>query len=74
MKFVSNCKLQDVKVIIGEREYLAESQDDLHFSVELQGIRIEKEYTFEVLAGSNIRIANLKFRLKSSGMIDNDIL
>ena len=74
LKFVSNCKLQDVKVIIGEREYLAESQDDLHFSVELQGIRIEKEYTFEVLAGSNIRIANLKFRLKSSGMIDNDIL
>ena len=35
---------------------------------------MEKEYTFEVLAGSNIRIANLKFRLKSSGMIDNDIL
>ena len=74
LKFVSNCKLQDVKVIIGEREYLAESQDGLHFGVELQGIRIEKEYSFEVLAGSNIRITNLKFRLKSSGMIDNDIL
>ena len=74
LKFVSNCKLHNVKITIGEREYLAESQDDLHFSVELQGIRIEKEYIFEVIADSNIRIENLKFKLKSSGMIDNDIL
>ena len=34
----------------------------------------EKEYMFEVVADGNIRIENLKFRLKSSGIIDNDIL
>ena len=50
------------------------SDDDLHFTAELQGLRIEKEYMFEVVADGNIRIENLKFRLKSSGIIDNDIL
>lgn len=63
-----------MKVLIGEREYLAQSDDDLHFTAELQGLRIEKEYMFEVVADGNIRIENLKFRLKSSGIIDNDIL
>ncbi len=74
LEFVANCKLHNVKVIIGEREYIAESKDDLYFSVELQGIRMEKEYIFEVEADNNIRIEELKFRLKSSGMVDNDIL
>lgn len=74
LQFVTNCKLHNVKVLIGEREYLAQSDDDLHFTAELQGLRIEKEYMFEVVADGNIRIENLKFRLKSSGIIDNDIL
>lgn len=74
LQFVANCKLHNVKVLIGEREYSAQSDDDLHFTAELQGLRIEKEYVFEVIADGNIRVDNLKFRLKSSGIIDNDIL
>lgn len=74
LEFVSNYKLHNAKVILGEREYSAESQDDLHFRVELQEQRAEKEYVFEVVADNNIRIDGLKFRLKSSGMVDNDIL
>lgn len=74
LEFVSNCKLNNVKVLIGDREYQAKSNDNLHFSAELQGLRVEKEYMFEVVADGNIRIDNLKFRLKSSGIIDNDIL
>ena len=74
LKFTANCKLSDVSITIGDKRFVATSDDKKHFSVELQGIRLEKEYTFDVWSNSNVICRNLKFRLKSAGMVDNDIL
>jgi hypothetical protein len=74
LKFTANCKLANVSITIGDKKFIATSDDKKHFSVELQGIRLEKEYTFDVWSDSNVICRNLKFRLKSAGMVDNDIL
>ena len=74
LKFTTNCKFTNVSVTIGDKRFVAVSDDKKHFSVELQGIRLEKEYLFDVWSNSNIICKDLKFRLKSAGMVDNDIL
>lgn len=74
LKFTANCKLSNVSITIGEKRFVVISEDKKHFSVDLQGIRLEKEYTFDVWSNNNIICKDLKFRLKSAGMVDNDIL
>lgn len=74
LKFTANCNLSNVSITIGEKRFVAISEDKKHFSVDLQGIRLEKEYTFDVWSNNNIICKDLKFRLKSAGMVDNDIL
>ena len=74
VKFISNCKLNNVTVSIGDKFFDAVSDDGKHFSVELTGYRLEKEYLFNVYSDNSLICKDLKFKLKSVGFADNDIL
>lgn len=74
LKFVSNTRLSNVSIVIEGKQFKATSDNDVKFSVELEGFRREKEYTFDVLSNNNPISKGLKFRLQATGMSDNDLL
>ena len=37
-------------------------------------MRVAKEYSFDVLSNGNVLEQGLKFKLKSAGFVDNDLL
>ena len=74
LKFVSNHLLNNVNVLIGDKRYTAVTTDGKHFEVELKGFNREKEYSFIVLSNNNPIVKDLKFKIKTAGMSDNDLL
>ena len=74
LKFVSNHLLNNVNVLIGDKRYTAVTTDGKHFEVELKGFNREKEYSFIVLSNNNHIVKDLKFKIKTAGMSDNDLL
>lgn len=74
LKFVSNTRLSNISIIVEGKQLKAVTNDDRKFSVELQGFRREKEYSFDVLSNNNPICKGLKFRLQAAGMSDNDLL
>jgi hypothetical protein len=74
LKFVSNYPINNISVRINAKTYLAVSTDGLHFDAEIPDIKREKEYLFDVLSNNNILQRDLKFRLKTAGMSENDLL
>ena len=74
LKFVSSEKISNVAVVIADKTYDAVSIDGVTFSVELLGMRVAKEYSFDVLSNGNVLEQGLKFKLKSAGFVDNDLL
>ena len=74
LKFVSSRLLSNVNVLIGDKRYTTITTDGKHFEVELRGFNREKEYSFIVLSNNNPIVKGLKFRIKTAGMSDNDLL
>ena len=74
LKFVSSEKISNDAVVIADKTYDAVSIDGVTFSVELLGMRVAKEYSFDVLSNGNVLEQGLKFKLKSAGFVDNDLL
>lgn len=74
LKFISNTHLSNVSILIDGKQIKAATTDGIKFTVELQGFRREKEYIFDVLSNNNPVCKGLKFRLKATGMSDNDLL
>ena len=74
LKIASNMPIENVRIVINGNRYDAVSKDNKHFEVNINAIRMTKEYTFDVTSNGSTISKDLKFKLEREGIVINDIL
>ena len=66
--------IENVRIVINGNRYDAVSKDNKHFEVNINALRMTKEYTFDVTSNGSTISKDLKFKLEREGIVINDIL